>query len=206
MPEPRRIGLLGGTFNPVHCGHTMLAQYIAEFGGLDEVWLLLAGLNPLKADAGSTGAASDADRLAMLRTACAPIPHVEASDFELSLPRPSYTCLTLAELRRRMPGCEFTLLIGADNWAIFDRWRDWRDIVSRHRIIVYPRPGYEVDPAGMPPTVTYLDDAPVLEVSSTAIRDAIASGHCMNQFVPAGVYDYIEKHQLYGYNKTDAEP
>lgn len=194
MNKQRRIGILGGSFNPVHVGHMMIAQYMVEFGGLDEVWLLLSPHNPLKE---AEGLLPDEVRLTMLELACNEVPSLSASDFEFHLPRPSYTYITLQELQSAYPDADFTLLIGADNWQIFNRWRCGDFIVKNFDVIIYPRQGCRIDEASLPERVTYRPDAPIVEVSSTFIRNAIASGHCVNQFLPAGVYNYIKQNHLY---------
>lgn len=190
----RRIGLMGGTFNPIHSGHTMLAQYMAEYGSFDEVWLMLSPANPLKP--GHPGA-DDTARIDMLRSATADIPHVKACLVEFELPRPSFTANTLRYLSERYPDCSFTPIIGADNWLCFNRWREPEFILQNFPPVVYPRPGYPVDINTLPDCVRYVDHCPVIELSSTFIRDSIASGHCVSQFLPAGIYDYIMTNSLY---------
>lgn len=175
----------------------MLAQYLVEFSRLDEVWLTLSGQNPVKERDDNVG---DADRLAMLRMACAGTPRIDVCDVELSLPRPSFTYRTLCHLRDLYPRRRFTLLIGADNWTIFDRWRDSDRIVSEFPVMIYPRPGYTIDPQTLPTGVTYIGEAPSFDISSTFLRDAIAAHRCISHFLPSGVYDYIMQHQLYGNN------
>lgn len=190
----RRVGLFGGSFNPVHAGHMMLAQWIVEFTQVDEVWLMLSPSNPLKE---GREQAADIYRMDMLRLACADTPGVEASDFELKMPRPSYTASTLRNLQTAFPEFEFQLIIGADNWLQFHMWRDWQEILHHHRVMVYPRPGYDIDTAALPPGVVLLEQAPQCNVSSTMLRRAIAEGKCMNRFMPCGVYNYIVNHNLY---------
>lgn len=195
MIRQRDISLLGGSFNPIHVGHTMLAQYVAEFvDGVDEVWMMPAACNPLK----ESGGVSDSDRLGMVRLACDAMPGVEVCDVEMTLPSPSYTASTLRHLRRVCPDCSFSLIIGGDNWAIFEQWKDFEEILNHHRIFVYPRPGYTAgrNRFGMG-DVVFLEDVPTIELSSTFLREALKGGHCVNQFLPAGVYEYITDRKLY---------
>ncbi len=192
MTPRRKIGILGGSYNPVHAGHLMVASYVAQTAGLDEVWLSLSPANPLKA---SSHPASDDDRLAMLRLAVGDAPRLKVCDEELRLPRPSYTLQLLEHLASIYPDCDFTLIIGSDNWLLFDRWRDPEVILQRYGVIVYPRPGYPM-PALIPDRVTVVE-APTVDLSSTLIRDAISDGLDMNFFLPAGVYSYIKEHNLY---------
>ena len=116
----RKVGLFGGSFDPVHRGHLALAQYLLECGAVEEVWLMVSPLNPLKS---GTQLSPDAERLEMARLAAADVPGVVVSDFELHLPRPSYTWRTLRALREAHPDIEFSLIVGADNWLVFDRWQ-----------------------------------------------------------------------------------
>ena len=188
----RVTGILGGSFNPVHSGHLMLASYIAQFGDVDKVNLVLSPCNPLKQ---GNVMASDSDRFNMLRLACADSDLVEANDIELSMPRPSYTIDTLARLAKENPDCRFKLIIGSDNWAIFNRWRASEEILDRFGVIVYPRRGYPMDKVSDPRVE--IVDAPMIDISSTFIRKSIADGKDMNFFLPQSVYEYISQHQLY---------
>jgi len=189
------IGILGGSFNPVHVGHMMLASYLAQFAPLDRVWLTLSPRNPLKARPGEL--IPDLTRLEMLRIATSSITDssIEVCDIELSMPRPSYTIDTLQLLSRRYPRYRFKMIVGSDNWRIFGQWRDYRDIIDNYGVIVYPRPGYPVPPI-FEDNVEVVN-APECSLSSTWIRESIARGHDMNYFLPAGVYDYIKLHGLY---------
>lgn len=189
----RRVGIFGGSFNPVHAGHMMVAAYVAEWTPVDEVWLSLSPANPLKH---THSGATDADRMAMLRISCSDSPRLRPCDVELSLPHPSYTIHTLRELRRRHPDTDFTLIIGADNWLCFDRWLSPQEIISDFGVMVYPRPGFDVEPAALPEGVTWVD-APLCSLSSTFIRHAVATGHRVNHLVPAGVEEYITHNRLY---------
>jgi nicotinate-nucleotide adenylyltransferase len=184
-----RIGIYGGSFNPVHFGHVGLARWVIEHTDLDELWLMVSPNNPLK-PAGSL--APEQERLEAVREAIQDIPHVKASDFEFSLPRPSYTANTLRELQKTYPEHEFTLVIGEDNLAIFDQWREWEYIAKNFRILVYPRNlsgEIIVPPAGKEAglsvkrsfsetvfqakpvkEIRYLSEAPTFDISSTAIR------------------------------------
>ena len=166
------IGILGGSFNPVHIGHLMLASYLSQWGYVDKVWLTLSPLNPLKE---VSALIADTGRLAMLDIAAKGMTGTEVCDIELSMPRPSYTIDTLDELARRYPDKQFRLIIGSDNWLVFDRWREPKRILADYGIIVYPRPGYDVTAEMMRPGMT-LADAPVADISSTFIRAAIADG------------------------------
>ena len=113
------------------------------------------------------------------------------------MPRPSYTIDTLGTLREKYAECRFVLIIGADNWQIFDKWRDYRKIIDEYGVVIYPRMGYEIDETSLPANVRYLRNAPVVEISSTFIRQAIGRGDNMEFFMPDDVYGYIKEHHLY---------
>lgn len=189
----RRIGIFGGSFNPVHIGHLIIADFIRQQSHLDEVWLMLSPLNPLKNE---EGLASDKDRLAMLRIATRNMQSIKPSEVECQLPRPSFTAVTLRELSCRFSDCIFSLIIGSDNWNIFNRWREYKFILDNYEILVYPRPD-------APPIANPLEgnvriiDAPVLGLSSTFIRKSITEGLDVNLLLPSGVYDYIKLNKLY---------
>ncbi|MCH5326687.1 MAG: nicotinate-nucleotide adenylyltransferase [Duncaniella sp.] len=190
-----RIGLLGGSFNPIHIGHLMLASYMQQYVGFDEVWLMLSPLNPLKVD--TADLIPDIRRLQMLDIAIGDAKGLVVNDIELSMPRPSYTINTLRYLSKKYQRHTFKLIIGSDNWKIFSQWKDSEEILDDYGVMVYPRPGY--------PLGTVYDDrveivkAPVTDISSTFIRQGIARGRDMRYFLPVGVYDYIKTNNLYGY-------
>lgn len=187
----KKIGLFGGSFDPVHSGHLMVASFIAQNSELDEVWLNLSPCNPLKDTARES---SDEDRLNMLRIATGETPFLRVCDVELMMPYPSYTINTLRLLRERYLECDFTLVVGSDNWKLFDRWKDSDAIIKEFGVIVYPRPGYPVtsQPAGVA-----VVDAPLIQLSSTFVRKNVKEGKDMNFFVPQAVYQYIIERNLY---------
>lgn len=188
------VGIFGGSFNPVHIGHLMLASYMQQFGGFDEVWLMLSPLNPLKSNPEEL--IPDITRLRMLELAIGDTPGIAVNDIELSMPRPSYTINTLRYLSKRYPRHNFKLIIGSDNWKRFGEWKESEEIIENYGVVIYPRPGYPVGTiydAGVE-----VVNAPVADISSTFIRRGIARGKDMRFFLPQGVYDYINTHQLYG--------
>lgn len=186
------IGIFGGSFNPVHIGHMIVASYLTQWKIVDKVWLTLSPLNPLK-DAGSL--IPDLKRLDMLKKACEGVPNVQICDIELSMPKPSFTINTLRVLAKRYPTKHFKLVIGGDNWNVFDQWRAHEEILEDFGVIVYPRPGREVQNRfvdGMD-----LVNSPSLDISSTFVRNAIAKGRDMTTFLPPGVFEYIKENNLY---------
>lgn len=183
---------MGGSYNPVHIGHMAVASYLSQWGYVDRVWLTLSPRNPLK---DARALLPDLKRLAMLNMATRGVPGIEICDIELSMPRPSYTINTLDTLAKRHPNKRFKLVIGSDNWLIFDKWRDSQRILDEYGVIVYPRLGSPV-PDKQVDGMEYVN-APVVEISSTFVRSAIAAGRDASQFVPPGVFKYIKTTHLY---------
>lgn len=173
----------------------MVASFVAQWGYADEVWLMPSGLNPLKTGHGPK--VGDNDRLEMARLACEGIPGVEASGFELTLPRPTYTYVTLCRLREAYPACSFRLVIGSDNWKVFGQWRDTDKIISEFGVIIYPRPGYEVERGELPSGVELIEEAPLVLMSSTFVREAVGAGRSAAGFCPQAVAQYIADRGLY---------
>lgn len=184
---------MGGSFNPVHVGHLMLANYIRQEYHLDSVMLVLSPLNPLKENPAAL--LPDEVRFEMLKLACEGVDFLEASDVELSLPRPSFTINTLRHLSQTFPDTDFTLIIGADNWDIFDKWHCCEEIIRDYGLLVYPRPGYSVEDRNI--AGVRFSNAPMFDISSTFIRNLIAAGGDPMFFVPQGVRNYIIEHNLY---------
>lgn len=189
----KKIGIFGGTFNPVHNGHLALANYLCEYCGLDELWFMVTPCNPFKKN---DILLPDYARLEMVRAAVSGYGKFRASDFEFNLPKPSYTVDTLAALRTAYPDCEFALIIGADNYVAFDKWRNPDEIMRHHSIIVYGRPGYEIDKSLLPPNVT-VPDTPLIEISSTFIRQSVSKGLDVRYFVHPEVWKLIVGHGYY---------
>lgn len=189
----KTIGILGGSFNPVHIGHMMLARYLAEWGYVDEVWLTLSPRNPLK---DPTDLLPDTKRLTMLNIAVKGSTKLDICDIELSMPKPSYTINTLDLLAERYPDYRFKLIVGSDNWRLFEQWRAPKRILEEYGVMVYLRPGYPVEKRAVDGLEVI--DAPMIHISSTFIRQAIAKGRNVNYFLPAGVYKYIIDNKLYG--------
>ncbi len=189
-----RVGVFSGSFNPIHVGHLILANYITEFVPVDEVWFLVTPQNPLK---DKNTLADEKYRLEMAARAIKNYPKLKISDIEFSLPKPSYTINTLNVLKETHPENEFSLIIGADNWQSFDKWKDYEEILARYKIWIYPRFGYNVSiQNGLNKTVEVLD-SPIVEISSTFIRNSIANGKNIRAFLPEAVYTYIGEKDLY---------
>lgn len=191
----RRVGLLFGSFNPVHVGHLILAEFFATRTDLAEVWLVVSPQNPFKVAADLL---PEAQRLRLVELAIAGNPHLRAEPIELSLPRPSYTIVTLDTLRARHPGTDFVLLMGADNLTDLPRWHRADELLATTNIYAYPRPGPEPPPAllaGLPRA--RLVSAPLLDISATFIRASLRAGQSIRYLVPAAVETEIAEQQWY---------
>ena len=188
------VGLFFGTFNPVHVGHMILAQYFLEYANFDELWLVVTPHNPLKK---RSNLLDDRQRLYMVELAVRDPYRMKVSDVEFQLPKPSYTTLTLAHLRDKYPEKQFSLIMGMDNLQHFHKWRNYEVILHRHQLFVYPRPGSEPGSYENHPKVTILHQAPNIEISATLIRQAIKDGKDLSYMVPEKVWDYLQKNQFY---------
>ena len=177
----KKVAIFGGSFNPIHTGHIALAQAVQQQCGLDEVWLMVSPQNPLKRN--DADLLDDSLRFEMAQKALEGVEGVKACDYEFHLPKPSYTWNTLQHLTKDYPDYTFTLLIGGDNWAHFQRWRHWKDILWHHDVIVYPREEYQG-------TIS----VPLLNVSSTEIRKRVRAGQSISGLVPESIISDVEKY------------
>ncbi|WP_283685505.1 nicotinate (nicotinamide) nucleotide adenylyltransferase [Dysgonomonas sp. Marseille-Q5470] len=195
-----KIGIFSGSFNPIHVGHLILANYIVEYTDIEEVWLLVSPLNPLKSE---DDLSDKYVRLEMTKLALEGYPKIKASDFEFDLPKPSYTINTLDALKVKYPEHDFTLVIGADNWAIFESWHETDKILENYKLKIYPRLGFRIKiPDRLKQKVEALD-SPIIEISSTFIREGIEVGKNMRPFLTENVYDYIIEKGLYKHYKNE---
>jgi len=180
--------IYSGSFNPVHIGHLALANWLCEYGGIDELWFMVSPQNPLKESAELMDAEQ---RLKMVAAAVEGYSRISVSDFELSMPRPTYTIDTLRALRETYPERRFQLLIGADSWNSISKWKEYRTLIREFPVIVYPRNGYScVIPENCHTVRTV--DAPLFEVSSTFIRKAIAEGKDVRFFLPEAIRESFQ--------------
>lgn len=185
--QRRKTGIFSGSFNPIHIGHLALANYLCEFEGLDELWFLISPQNPLKQQADLW---SDELRLKLVQLSTEGYPKFQASDFEFHLPRPSYTIDTLDKLKASYPDREFFLIIGSDNWTLFDKWREPERIIAENNLLIYPRPGFTINENELPETVR-LVQSPTFDISSTFIREALAAGKEVRYFLHPAAYQHL---------------
>ncbi|MBO6574795.1 MAG: nicotinate (nicotinamide) nucleotide adenylyltransferase [Rhodothermales bacterium] len=186
-----RIGLFGGTFNPPHTGHRIIAEQAFDALSLDRLIWMPAARSPFKDGAADVSAAH---RLTMSLLAASDHDGFTVSDEEIRREPPSYTVDTVRALANRFSESELILLIGGDSWHDFDRWREPEGIRAMARIAVYPRPGSDTDLEG----ADHVLDSPRIDVSSTEIRQRLAQGKTVAGLIDRGVLAYIRKHRLYG--------
>ncbi|MFO7842374.1 MAG: nicotinate (nicotinamide) nucleotide adenylyltransferase [Bacteroidales bacterium] len=187
------IGLFFGSFNPIHIGHLAIANYMVEFGGLDEVWLIVSPHNPLKNE---ETLLDETQRLKMVQLALPENSKIKPSAVEFNLPKPSYTIDTFNYLSDNYPDKQFKIILGTDNFKSFHQWKSYRKILANYDILVYPRAGYDIGEYKKYPNISLID-APLLEISSSFIRKSLQNGKNVQYFLPCGIYDYIKTNHLY---------
>lgn len=178
-----KTGIYSGSFNPIHIGHLALANWLCEFGGMDEIWFLVTPHNPLKK---RDELMDDNLRYQMVKAAVGDYSKFKASDFEFNLPNPTYTITTLRSLQQAHPDRDFHLIIGADNWASIEQWKDYQALLSEFPILIYPRKGFDIR---IPEHYSHIRqvDAPLIEISSTFIRQALNTGKDVRFFIPEAI-------------------
>lgn len=188
-----KTGLFFGSFNPIHTGHLIIAQYMACFTDLSEVWFMVSPHNPLKK---KDTLINMYDRLEMVNLALENSERLKSSDFEFRLPQPSYTIDTLTHLKEKFPQKEFVLIMGSDNLKSLPRWKNFELILRDYEIYVYPRPGFE-DAELAEHLSVKTTNTPLMEISSTFIRKAVKERKNVQFFVPDAVLEFIDKKGLY---------
>jgi nicotinate-nucleotide adenylyltransferase len=190
-----KVGLYFGTFNPIHAGHMIIANHMAEFSELDQVWLVVTPHNPHKT---KNTLLDDYKRLEMVFLATEAYPKLKPSDVEFRLPQPNYTVNTLAHLQEKYPQYEFSLIMGEDNLNSLHKWKNYEVILQNHDIYIYPRiSGETMSSEFLNHAKIHRIDAPVVEISSTFIRDSIKDGKSIRPLLPAEVWQYVDHNNLY---------
>ena len=188
-----KIGLFFGSFNPIHIGHLIIANIMAETTDLNKVWLVVSPQNPFKP---GRGLLRDSDRLDMVRAAVYDDYKIEASDIEFHLPRPSYTIHTLVHLTEKFPDKQFRVILGEDNLTNFVKWKNYERILEDYGLYVYPRQGAQPSELKSHPNVKFVD-APVLDISATFIRNCIRNRKSVRYLVPDAVEEIIRSRGYY---------
>ena len=189
----KKVGLYFGSFNPIHVGHMVLANYMLEFTGLNELWFVVSPQNPLK---NKKGLLDVRHRIQMVELAIGDNNRMKVSSIETKLPQPSYTVNTLAYLKEKHPNYSFFLIMGSDNLESLHKWKNYEEILKRHKIIVYPRPGY---PGGefLSHESVIMSQAPLMEISSTFIREGIRNKYNLEHFLGVKVWQYLDEMNFY---------
>jgi nicotinate-nucleotide adenylyltransferase len=188
-----KVGLLFGSFNPIHIGHLILANFMATNTDLDTVWLVVSPQNPFKP---SKTLLHEFDRLHMVSLAVADNSNLGVSNIEFSMPKPSYTIDTLTYLQEKYPSYEFVLIMGEDNIPLFPKWKNYESILKYHKVYVYPRSGSTLTEVKDMPNIHFVQ-APILDISATFIRKCIQEEKSIKYLVPDEVAEYIKVHKLY---------
>ena len=190
----KKIGLFFGSFNPVHTGHMIIANYLVTQAELDEVWLVVSPQNPFKK---SKTLADQYARLELVKLAIGDTPNLRASSAEFQLPKPSYTIDTLAHLKDEYPDYDFALIMGGDNLPTLNKWKNYEVILRDYSIYVYQRPGVELGELADHPNVYVQEDVPLMQLSATYIRKCLKEGKSVRYLVPDSVAEELEKSGLY---------
>jgi len=203
VTSAKKIGLYFGTFNPIHVGHLTIANYMAEYSDLDEIWMVVTPHNPHKK---KSSLLSNTHRLTMVRIALEDYSKIKASNIEFDLPQPNYTVHTLAHLEENYPDHAFCLIMGEDNLNSLHKWKNYEVILERYSIYLYPRISKNIEVAPKKSNVQLITtahpkvtkvDAPIMELSSTFIRKAIEEGKNIRPMLPQHVWEYLDEMNFY---------
>ena len=188
-----KIGLYFGSFNPIHIGHLIIANHIANYTDVDQVWLVVSPQNPLKR---SVVLLNEYSRLHLVKIAVENNPKIKASDVEFKLPKPSYTIDTLTYLEEKYPANTFSIIMGSDSFCNIEKWKNHEILLKKYPLIIYARPDFPVQNQKLSQTIQILN-APLLNISATSIREAIKTNKSIRYLVSEKVYDEIEQAGYY---------
>lgn len=189
-----KVGLYFGSYNPIHIGHLAIANYMVEFTEIDQLWFVVSPQNPFKK---KENLLADYHRLELVNRAIDDDERFRASNIEFNLPKPSYTIDTLTYLKERHPNYSFYILMGSDNLENFHKWKNSEIILENYGVIVYPRPGYELSKIPEHKNIAVATDAPLMEISSSFIRNAIKEGKDVRHFMPQKAWEYLDEMNFY---------
>jgi len=189
----QRVGLFFGSFNPIHNGHLILANYMIEYTDLNVLWFVVSPQNPLKE---KKSLLEELHRFDMVEKAIDDDPRFRVSDIEFRMPKPSFTIDTLTRLSEKNPTIEFSVICGMDNLESIHKWKNFKILLDSYRFLVYPRKGFSGGEFASHPSVQYVD-APEIEISSSFIRRAVASGKNLSYFMPPKAFEYMTQMHFY---------
>ena len=190
-----KIGLFFGTFNPIHIGHLILANYMAEFSDLDEVWFVITPMSPFKQ---KSSLLDNIHRLAITNVAVEAYSKLKTSDIEFKLPQPNYTVNTLIHIEEKYPEHQFCLIMGEDNLKGFHKWKNYETILKNYNLYVYPRiSDGTVESEFLKHSNVHRVQAPIVQISSTFIRKSIKNKKDIRAMLPANVWNYIDEMNFY---------
>ena len=184
-----KTGLFFGSFNPIHNGHMLLANYMLSFTDLESLWFIVSPHNPLKE---KSSLLANNHRLELVKLAIGINNKMKASNIEFKLTQPSYTVNTLAHLQEKFPKNVFSLIMGSDNLQSFHKWKNYEHILEHYQLYVYPRPGYDGGALRNHKNIKLIN-APLVEITSSFIRDAIKNKKEVRYFMPESVYEYLSE-------------
>lgn len=190
----KSIGLFFGSFNPIHIGHLIIANYMATRSEIHQVWFVVSPHNPLK---DKKTLASNYDRLHLVNLGIGDNPLLKSSTIEFNLPQPSYTVDTLQYLKEKYPDKDFSLIMGGDNLKSLHKWKNYEVLLRDYHIHVYNRPGYKLNDLKDHPSVTVHNDVPQMSISASYIRERIKTGESIQYLVPHSVYSYLLGTNMY---------
>lgn len=188
-----KVGLYFGSFNPIHHGHLIIANFFLHNAELDQVWFVISPQNPLKP---SAGLLNEYQRLYLVNLAIEGETRLKASDIEFRLPRPSFTIDTLTYLQEKYPAIEFTVIMGSDSFTNIRKWKNPHLLLKNYHLLIYERPGFPVKAEDLSENIKTMK-APLLEISATHIREWVKEGKSIRYLVPDKVREEIERNHYF---------